>query len=91
MSKILCVCGASIHDNTDYQENKAYLVPDQSWESIHESIAAGVTSWEPLRGVKRLMYQCTECSRLHVEAPDGSYYSFAPDRETPFGILKAAT
>lgn len=87
--KLLCKCGAPIQDLTDYQENKARFVPDESWESMHEDIDAGASSWDAARKVMRLMYQCYECSRLYIESHNGSFIAFTPDEETSFGLLKS--
>ena len=86
--KIGCLCGAVIHDNTDYQENKAHFVPDESWESMCESIEKGMSPWDASVKYQRMMYQCYECKRIYIGGNDGSITSFRPDEETEFGILK---
>jgi hypothetical protein len=85
-----CRCGELIHDITDYQENKAHFIPDQSWESMHESIADGNSSWNAASKVRRVMYQCHNCSRLYVQDQSGNFISFAPEGNGQFGILKNA-
>src|SRR5690606_23314989 len=87
--KLLCKCGAPIQDLTDYQENKARFVPDESCESMHEDIDAGVSSWDAAREVMRLMDQCYECSRLYIESHSGSFIAFTPHEETPCGLRKS--
>jgi hypothetical protein len=86
--KLQCKCGETIHDNSDYQENKAYFVPDETWESMLEEIDSGSSPWDATRKVKRNIYQCYNCSRIYLETKSGHYSSFTPDKEVKFGILK---
>lgn len=87
--KLLCECGSVIHDGTDYQENKAHFVPDESWEEMCEKIESGISPWDASVKYQRLMYQCYECARIYIEGESGNFYSFKPDHESKFGILKS--
>ena len=86
--KLKCKCGETIHDNTDYQDNKAYFIPDESWEVMLEKIDAGESAWDATRIAKRNIYQCYNCSRIYIENKDGNFTSFKPEEDTKFGILK---
>ncbi len=85
--KILCECGELIPDVTDCQNNKAYLIPDESWETLFESIESGQSLREATRGSKRQIFQCYECSRIYIEQKNGEYAAFKPDQDIEFGIL----
>lgn len=86
--KTRCNCGATIHDVTDAQENKAHFIPDQSWEVMHDSIAAGNSSWDACANARRVMYQCVECSRIYLQNQSGDFVSFIPEGPKRNGILK---
>ena len=86
--KLRCECGFVIHDNTDYQENKAHFVPDESWEEMCEKIEGGMSPWDASVMYQRHLYQCYECSRIYIENVDGSFTSFKPDADAKFGIFK---
>ena len=86
--KFTCLCGTVIRDNTDYQEDKAYFIPDQSHERTVEAIDGGASPWNELRKVERVMYQCTSCARLWLENTDRKLCCFAPEPSTQFGILR---
>lgn len=87
--KLRCECGAVIHDATDYQENKAHFVPDETWEEMCEKIEAGMSPWDASVIYQRIMYQCYECSRIYLEGKNREFTSFKPDLEAKFGILKS--
>lgn len=89
--KFSCTCGEVIRDNTDYQENKAYLIPDMSFESALEEIEAGKEPWDALRRVKRVVYQCHSCARLFINDHHGKLVCFSPEGGVVFGILKGPT
>jgi hypothetical protein len=82
-----CVCGARIYDNTDYQEDKAYFISDQSHEKAMMEIENRNTPWGVLRKFERIMYQCRSCARLWLEDQQGNLTCFTPDPKTEFGIL----
>ncbi|AGU52653.1 hypothetical protein VAPA_2c00900 [Variovorax paradoxus B4] len=86
--KFVCPCGAVVRDNTDYQEHKAYFIPDQLYEGAAERIEAGGEVWAEMRRVTRPMYQCSDCCRLFLSDDAGNLVSFKPDDSTRFGILK---
>ena len=86
--KFGCTCGEVIWDNTDYQDNKAYLIPDETFESALEEIAAGKCPWDALHRVKRIIYQCHSCARLYIHDHSGKLVSFSPEGNVAFGILK---
>lgn len=85
--KILCECGELIPDITDSQNNKAYLIPDESWEAVLESIESGQSPRDVTQSARRQILQCYECSRLYIEQKNGDYVSFKPDKKIEFGIL----
>lgn len=89
--KIRCLCGSSIHDNTDYQSNKAYLIPDEVVEKVHEAIANGTSSWDAFKIHEKVIYQCSDCKRIFFPKQDGSdtLATFFPDEDSTFGALKA--
>lgn len=88
--KFSCHCGEVIHDNTDYQSHKAYLIPDETYESALEKIESGESPWNALRKVKRAMYQCHACARLFIDDHQGELICFAPEGDVVFEILKGA-
>jgi hypothetical protein len=88
--KFSCRCGEVIRDNTDYQDNKAYLIPDETYESALEQIESGKSPWDALRRVERVMYQCHSCARLFIDDHKREFVCFAPEGDVAFGILKGA-
>jgi hypothetical protein len=86
--KFACLCGSVIHDNTDYQEDKAYFIPDQSYERAVTLIRSERSAWEELRKVERTMYQCRSCARLWLEDHEKNLCCFTPEPSIQFGILK---
>lgn len=87
--KLRCICGASIHDVGDGQENKAYFIPDENWEAMTESIDTGKSVWNETRKYKRSILQCYQCCRIYIQNCNGEYESFKPDEGVEFGILKS--
>jgi hypothetical protein len=92
--KIGCHCGSTIVDQTDDLPYKGHLVPDQEWydnfdriDNLFESIIDGrMDRKEANRKVSRLfseavrlMWQCRECGRLYIDAPDGELRCFIPE------------
>lgn len=86
--KFSCACGAIIYDNTDYQEHKAYFMPDQSREVVLTEIEATKEPWIALPKYERTMYQCRQCSRIWLEDHEHNLVCFKPELESAFGILK---
>ncbi len=86
--KFSCVCGAIIYDNTDYQENKAYFMPDQSRETAFFEVEAMKEPWIVLPKYERTMYQCRGCARIWLEDHELNLVCFKPEPESVFGILK---
>ena len=86
--KFQCECGHVIHDVTDYQDNKARFVPDETHEAMLESIDEGLDHYSAFRKYQRHMFQCVNCCRLHVMNNEGEFISFKPDNKINFGILK---
>lgn len=86
---IECKCGKKIHDNTDYQENKAYIIPDQDMEGMLEELDGSGCPWEITRKYTRHIFQCHECGRIYIKNQNGEFESFKPDGEPGFGILKS--
>jgi hypothetical protein len=86
--KFNCICGEVIRDNTDYQDNKAYLIPDETYESALEQIESGGSPWDAFRKVERVMYQCHSCARLFIDDHNGMLVCFAPEGDIKFGILR---
>ncbi|MDA0150670.1 hypothetical protein [Vibrio sp. LaRot3] len=86
--KLNCNCGESIHDITDYQDNKARFIPDECWEQMCEQVDKGISVWEGLSNYQRYLYQCTNCSRVLIQQADGSFISFRPEQKILFGVLK---
>jgi hypothetical protein len=87
--KIQCVCGSTVHDITDGQENKARYVSDECWESMNEEIEVNKSPYGVTDKYMRHIFQCYECSRLLVQDKDGNFQSFSPDIKADFGILKS--
>lgn len=85
--KFTCRCGAVVYDISDYQDNKAYFIPDVLYEGALEAIRPGSSAWEQIAKVKRAMYQCSECARLYLTNHDGALSCFSPSEGEAFGIL----
>ena len=88
--KFSCTCGEIVRDNTDYQDNKAYLIPDEKYEFALEQIESGESPWDALGKVERVMFQCHSCARIFIDDHEGQLVCFVPEGPHEFGILKAA-
>ena len=92
--KIKCYCGSLIIDQTDYLPWKGHLIPDQKWfstfnaiDELIDAVANGQMGKEDaynrartiLRRSSRLMWQCRECGRLHIDGSDGQLRCFMPE------------
>lgn len=102
--KFDCTCGASIIDGSDDLPHKAHLIPDQDWFATFDAIDAEViapfaagrmtkdTASHLVRAIAlrsaRLMYQCRECGRLHVDDHRKQLQSFVPENDEVCDILR---
>ena len=92
--KLLCPCGATIHDGTDFKLDKARFIADQDWFDAVD-VPAGLsaaqvqeTVGDQLRDVGRSMWQCAQCGRLAVDDHDYVVRWFEPvDEATPRALL----
>lgn len=99
--KINCECGWVIPDITDGVPNKAYLIPDQDWETLWDSIDdaienPGSTPKErearcmALRQLRlfRTLWQCPGCGQLFIDDQKYELQLFVPrSPETSKSIL----
>ncbi|HMW46724.1 MAG TPA: hypothetical protein PK011_00115 [Marinagarivorans sp.] len=63
--KIMCKCGSSIWDSSDYLHDKGHLIPDQDLEDLTEKIerspgSASSTIWKH----SKTIFQCADCACL---------------------------
>ena len=85
---INCICGARIHDNTDYQSDKGYLIPDQSYEKYRDALGSGVRR-EHMQ-YEKTIYQCYACSRIFIpDDANAAFATFFPEENYAFGALSA--
>lgn len=104
--KFDCTCSATIIDQTDDLPHKARLIPDQNWSATFEAIdaeviaplaagritedaAAHLVRTIVLRST-RLMYQCRECGRLHLDDCRKQLQRYAPEGDGARDILRGA-
>lgn len=88
-----CTCGYRISDTSDFLSFKASVLSNQDEEDYvdgievlvkEESLCPG-EQWERifmekmLRCLRRNLYQCPHCGRLHVEDLSGELHTFAPE------------
>ncbi|WP_166831384.1 hypothetical protein [Thalassoroseus pseudoceratinae] len=92
--KISCHCGKKILDATDALPHKAYLIPDQVWfevydsldEHVVDSVSEGTLDNEDAKmrmrqiisSRARLMWQCGSCGRLYIDDNAGRLQCFVP-------------
>ena len=103
--KFLCQCDHVISDSTTDIPYKAYSWPDQSRDAVFEAIERlmdrpvpsdilqrDALVWPIARPKgQRMMYLCQECGRLHIQADDGTHWSFKPEFEdTPKTLFQAS-
>lgn len=89
--KFLCDCGNCIIAQTDYLNNKGYIIPDKNWFDILDSIENAVKNnnitndkkesvFEDLQkiiiGSSKTIYQCNSCGNIFIENNNGSYEMF---------------
>ncbi len=84
---ISCKCGSKVHDNHDRNRDKAIFYPDEEWYQISEKNGqSDLIPGSDLRGF-RVMLQCMDCFRLHVQNKEGNFVSFKAEEEISFGFL----
>lgn len=81
--KIGCPCGAVIHDNTDFEPDKAYLLADQDLCRLEEVADHDAVIPLDVSGpLWRTIYQCWSCGRLTLADPvTGKMLWFAPEND----------
>ncbi len=95
--KIVCSCGASIVDQTDYLPHKGHLIPDQEWFAVFDALDADIIdalasgrlprpdayrlAREIIRQASRLMYQCRSCGRLFIDDMQHELQTYVPAAE----------
>lgn len=80
MAKILCNCGQSIIDKTDFIRNKAHIVADQDYFDLFEEIEN--KEWNELtkRASKYFsseIFQCNNCNNIII-LKDNNRFDFCP-------------
>ncbi len=79
--KIQCPCGELIHDGSDAQPNKAWLLADQDWSTVMNRPGPPASFTDSL-GLMRILYQCWSCGRLTLDDPvTGEMLWFAPEHD----------
>jgi len=95
--KIDCKCGNCIHDISDFQSDKAWLIPDKNWENfwseiynaikqsgkskVEKEYAANSVGRTSSISAYRAMYQCNTCGRIYINNESGTLEVFEPESE----------
>lgn len=78
--KFRCLCDNIIVDQSDALPYKAWLLPDQDWDTVAEEPDADQKSIYDLHRSMHAIYQCPACGRLTMDDPvTGETLWFAPE------------
>ena len=67
--KIVCSCGASIVDQTDYLPHKGHLIPDQEWFAVFDALDADIIDALASGSVPRVLTPIGWLARSYARPP----------------------
>jgi hypothetical protein len=79
MSKLVCTCGHTLIDQSDFISYKAHVLADQDYEDFYDDIEKKIDEDLPARTIKYFMeiFQCINCSNLII-FKNMNRYDFVP-------------
>lgn len=98
--KIKCTCENIIIDQTDYLQNKGYLISDTQWfdfwEAVDEAIKRSGTSAREKeeasmqlrkQSLFKTLWECQKCGKLFVNGVNGDLITYSPDNQNYNKVL----
>lgn len=96
--KLMCECGHTIYDQTDYLSYKAYLISDQDWFDFLEEIDKAIEESGPtpkdkeracmeirmlLSKLNKKVYQCQNCGNMFFQNNSRQFEIFKSNKDNP--------
>lgn len=93
--KVTCVCGHQISDGGDALPQKAHIISDQDWHVFLDEVdslagrhsgpaisngSLGMELRALLARVGRFVWQCSNCSTLHIDDKSQQPHVFTPEK-----------
>ncbi|MCG8330334.1 MAG: CpXC domain-containing protein [Chitinophagales bacterium] len=92
--KIKCTCEHIIVDQTDFLENKGYLIPDTKWFNFWDSIDKAIEESGPSpkekeaacmqlrkQNIFKMLWECPNCGKLFIDGGKGTLILYSPDNK----------
>ncbi len=84
MSKFACKCGQVLNLSSGWSDVELLLTPERIIEEVAEGVeSGGLRSAADVYAIvdtnSSQAYRCSNCNRLHIQAPDGTFASYVKE------------